>query len=183
MKKWGNIRDCYVKSCKKNKGATQSGAGSSKPRKYVYSDQLRFLSKVISEGPTANCLTVDNTEGSHQVTTAEQTRDDMNHFYQETPSRKPRTQQMGKRKRNTDEIELRIMKALEEGNQPNRHLSFFKGIIPSLQNFNEEEILEFQMGVLQLIANIKHRKPSNFSSQGTTSHFILPHMLGEIKHY
>jgi hypothetical protein len=57
------------------------------------------------------------------------------------------------------------MKTLEEGNQPNRHLSFFKGIIPSLQNFNEEQTLEFQMGVLQLIANIKHRKPSNFSSQ------------------
>jgi hypothetical protein len=47
------------------------------------------------------------------------------------------------------------MTALEEGNQPNRHLSFFKGI-PSLQNFKEEETLEFQMGVLQLIANIKH---------------------------
>ena len=57
------------------------------------------------------------------------------------------------------------MKALEEGIQPNRHLSLFKGIIPSLQNFKEEEALEFQMGVLQLIANIKHRKPSNFSSQ------------------
>jgi hypothetical protein len=48
------------------------------------------------------------------------------------------------------------MKALEEGNQPNRHLSFFKGIIPSLQNFDEEETLKFQMGVLQLIAHIKH---------------------------
>jgi hypothetical protein len=72
---------------------------------------------------------------------------------------------MWKRKRKPDEFELRIIKALEEGNHPNRHLSFFKGIIPSLQNFNEEENLEFQMGDLQLIANIKHRKPSNFSSQ------------------
>jgi len=86
----------------------------------------------------------------------------MNNFSQETPSRKPRTQQCVKRKRNPDEFELR---ALREGIQPHRHLSFFKGIIPSLQNFNEEETLEFQMGVLQLIANIKHRKPSNFSSQ------------------
>jgi hypothetical protein len=89
----------------------------------------------------------------------------MNDFSQETPSRKPRTQQFGKRKRNPDEFELRIMKALVEGNQPNRHLSFFKGIIPSLQNFNEKETLEFQMGILQLIANIKQRKPSSFSSQ------------------
>jgi hypothetical protein len=79
-----------------------------------------------------------------QVTTAEQNRDDMNNFAQETPSRKPRTQQCGKRKRNPDEFELRIMKALEEGNQPNRHLSFFKGIIPSLQNFTKRRPLSFR---------------------------------------
>ena len=107
---------------------------------------------------------MDNIEGS-QVTTADHNTDEMNNFSQESPSRKPRTQQCGKRKRNPDESELRIIKALEEGNQPNRHLSFFRGIILSLQNFNEEETLEIQMGVLQLIANIKHRKPSNFSSQ------------------
>ena len=108
----------------------------------------------------------------------------MNNFSQETPSRKPRTQQCGKRKRNPDEFELRIMKALKEKNQPNRHMSFVKGIIPSLQNFKEEQTLEFQMAVLQLIANIKHRKPSIVNLfQCTTSHFILPHILGEIIHY
>jgi hypothetical protein len=78
-----------------------------------------------------------------QVTTAEQNRDDMNNFSRETPSRKPRTQQCGKRKRNPDEFELRIMKVLKEGNQPNRQLSFFKGIILSLQNFKKEETLDF----------------------------------------
>jgi hypothetical protein len=78
------------------------------------------------------------------------------------------------------------MKALEEGNQPNRHLSFFKGIIPSLQNFNEEETLEFQMGVPQLIANIKHRKPSNFSIQPLPVYnqpFHTSSHVGEIIHY
>ena len=128
----------------------------------MYSDQLRFLSKLISERQTDNSLSMDNMEES-QITTIEQNRD-MNNFSQETSFRKPRTQQCGKRKRNPDDFELRIMKALEEGNQPNRHMSFFKGIIPSLQNFNVEETLDFQMGVLQLIANIKHRKPSDFSS-------------------
>ena len=120
----------------KKKKSTKSGAGSSKARKYVYSDQLRFLSKMINDRQTADSLSVDNMEES-QVTTAEQNRDDMNNLSQETPSRKPRTQQCGKRNRNSDEFELRIMKALEEGNQPSRHLSFFKGIIPSLQSFNE----------------------------------------------
>jgi hypothetical protein len=133
----------------------QSGAGSSKARKYVYSDQVSFLSKLINERQTADSLPVDNLEES-QVTTAEQNRDDMNNFSQETPSRKPRTQQCGKQKHNPDEFLLRIMKAMEEGNQPNRLLSFFKGIIASLQNFNEEETPQFQLGVLQLIKIIKH---------------------------
>ena len=52
-----------------------------------------------------------------QVTTVEQNRDDMNSFSRETPFRKLRTQQCGKRKRNPHEFELRIMKVLEEGNQ------------------------------------------------------------------
>jgi len=48
----------------------------------VYSDQLRFLSKLIDERKTADSLSVDNMEES-QVTTAEQNRDDMNNFFQE----------------------------------------------------------------------------------------------------
>ena len=111
----------------------------------MYSDQLRLLSKLIDERQTADSLSVDNMEES-QVTAAEQNKDDMNNFFQESPSRRPRTQQCGKRKRNPDEYELRIMTALEEVNQSNRHLSFFRGIIPSLQNFNEKETYEFQMG-------------------------------------
>ena len=83
-----NIRDCCVKSCKIQKEATKSSAVSSNARKYVYSDQLRFLSKLINERQTADSLSVDNIEKS-QVTTVEQNRDDMNYFSQETPFRKP----------------------------------------------------------------------------------------------
>jgi hypothetical protein len=89
----------------------------------------------------------------------------MNYFSPETSFRKPRRKQCGKRKRKPGELELRIIKAPEEGNYTNWHLSFFKGIIPSLHNFKEEETFEFQMWVFELIANIKHRNPSKFPSQ------------------
>jgi len=56
-----------VKSCQKHKEATKSGAGPSKARKFVYSDQLRFLSKVINERKTADSLSVDNM-GEFQAT-------------------------------------------------------------------------------------------------------------------
>jgi len=74
---WGSIRDCYEKSCKIQTEATKSGAVSSKARKYVYSDQLRFLSKLINERQTADSLSVDNMEKS-KVTTVDQNRDDIN---------------------------------------------------------------------------------------------------------
>jgi hypothetical protein len=44
------------------------------------------------------------------------------------------------------------------------------GIIPSLQNIKEEVNLQFQMEVLQLIANINHLKPNNFSNQPLPMH-------------
>ena len=59
----------------------QSGAASSRGRKYAYSDQLRFLSKLIDERQTADSLSADNMEES-QVTTTDQNRDDMNNFSQ-----------------------------------------------------------------------------------------------------
>ena len=103
-----------------------------------------------------------------QVTTVEQNRDDMNHFspppQKKPPSRKPRAEQCGKRQRKPDEFELRITEALEEGNTQIDTCQS-TGIILSLQNFNEEETHEFQMGVLQLIIEIKHRKLRHFSSQ------------------
>jgi len=52
---------------------------------YVYSEQLRFLSKLIDERQTADSLSVDNMEES-EVTTAEHNRDDMKNFSQKTPS-------------------------------------------------------------------------------------------------
>jgi len=65
---WGNIRDCYVKSCKIQTETSKSGAVPSKARKYVYSEQLKFLSKMINERQTADTLSVDNIEKT-EVTT------------------------------------------------------------------------------------------------------------------
>ncbi|KAK5647760.1 hypothetical protein RI129_002652 [Pyrocoelia pectoralis] len=49
-----------------------------------------------------------------------------------------------------------MIQALKE--TPDRHLSFFRGIIPSLNTFDDDEILEFQMSVLQTITCIKQRE-------------------------
>jgi len=78
-----------------------------------------------------------------QVTKVEQYTNDMNNFSQEILFRKPRTEQCEK-KLKQDEFELRIIKALEEGNQLNPHLSFFTDNIPSLQNLTKRSPLSFR---------------------------------------
>jgi hypothetical protein len=40
----------------------------------------------------------------------------------------------------------------------NPHLCFFQGILPHLRKYNENELLEFQIGVLQLISRINDKK-------------------------
>lgn len=35
-------------------------------------------------------------------------------------------------------------------------MKFFKGILPSVQKFNDNQIVDFQMGVLQVIKNIQN---------------------------
>jgi len=49
----------------------------------VYSDPVRFLSKLVNEKQTAGSLSVGNMEKS-QITTVEWYRDDMNIFSHET---------------------------------------------------------------------------------------------------
>jgi hypothetical protein len=47
---------------------------------------------------------------------------------------------VSKWKRKVDKVKLRMLKALEsEQQEPIRHLSFFKGILPSIQHFDEDQ--------------------------------------------
>lgn len=57
--------------------------------------------------------------------------------------------------------------------EPNRHLMFFKGILPSFSTFNEYQVSDFQMGVLKLIRDIQRpqgTQPQNYCAQGPSSH-------------
>lgn len=66
-------------------------------------------------------------------------------------------------------VDAKMMKFMDSysNNEPktiNRHLSFFNGIIPSLDQYDDDEVLEFQMGVLQLMKKIKNSRQISESS-------------------
>nr|CAD7398963.1 unnamed protein product [Timema cristinae] len=67
-----------------------------------------------------------------------------------------------RKRRNLDDVNEQILKALEAREDP--HLSFCKGILPAIKEFNEEDTLDFQMGVLKLIKSIKIKRLNPSSS-------------------
>ncbi|KAJ8944794.1 hypothetical protein NQ318_003662 [Aromia moschata] len=142
VKRWVNIRDAFNKFLKKEKSLQKSG-----------SEQLKFLTKIFTSRSTEDSLSANcETEKSSELDVLE--TDNRNNDSQfEIP---PRNKPLGSRKRKVDEVDMRILKALEQ--PEDRHISFFKGIIPSLNTFTEDETLQFQMDVLQVINNIKKRR-------------------------
>lgn len=149
VKRWVNIWDAFNKSTKKEKLLNKFGAGASIIKKYVYAEQLKFLSKVFCPRSTVDSLSINSGNEDTEPTVSE--NDNRNESEQfKIPPRKQR----GSRKRKMDEVDMRILKALEEAEY--RHISFFKRIVPTLHTFTEDETVNFQMGVLQLLTNIKH---------------------------
>lgn len=68
-----------------------------------------------------------------------------------------------------DDVDQRIPNVLDRLETDNRHMSFFKGIIPSLENFDEDDVLEFQMQVLQIIKDMRKQKRENMTSVALNS--------------
>ncbi|KAL4083205.1 hypothetical protein QTP88_028535 [Uroleucon formosanum] len=90
---------------------------------------------------------IESTNISQQEDSLEDTHSTLENDKRQGDNFNFKTPKYGKRK--TDPIELELMSVIKE--KPERHLSFFRGIIPSLNSFSEDEILEFQMNVLQTI--------------------------------
>ncbi|CAK1580922.1 unnamed protein product [Parnassius mnemosyne] len=170
MKRWVNIRDSYHKSLNKEKSVKKSGAGTTTIRKYVYFDQLQFLNKIFCERPTESSLPTDRVEKLSRGNNVEDsTESNCSSQFKSPP---PPQQQLGSRKPKIDEIDKKLLHILEK--PEDRHLCFFKGIIPSLSSFNEDEIIKFQMGILQLITTIKQSRLNTPQLQSFTTQVSRP---------
>ncbi|XP_063592448.1 uncharacterized protein LOC134769612 [Penaeus indicus] len=161
MKRWTNVRDCYAKFNKKTKEAKKSGAGACKVKSYIYSKELQFLSKLYEERDTQDSFDGPGTcEEEH----------DRGASSDPLPSRKSSSgaSDVGrKRSRKLDPFEEQMLKIMED-DAKNRHMSFFRSVLPSLEKFDDDEVLKFQMDVLQSISKIKEGK-----LRKTTTHNVL----------
>ncbi|RZF41085.1 hypothetical protein LSTR_LSTR002717 [Laodelphax striatellus] len=165
MKKWTNIKDCYRRSEKNYRKAIESGKGRL-TKKYVYSKKLQFLKINNME----ECSTGDNGSDIEEIRFEDEDEDseaDTVECLQEvaipcdtsTTCETPDANKFQKKEHaQLDFFVSNPTKAAKE--KPDRHTSFFNGIIPSLQTFDDDEIVEFQLSVLQVLSDMKKRKKS-----------------------
>lgn len=162
VRRWTNLRDAFAKSLKKIKESKSSGSAAKKLKQYVYNDELQFLKKLYAERETSNSLCED--DGSVEVENNVLLHTERNPITTEIEATNPKifkkpAAQTRKHKK-VDEVELKILKALEpkEPEKTDPNVSFFQSLLPHLKKFNADDILQFQMGVLQVISNLNERK-------------------------
>ncbi|XP_049837828.1 uncharacterized protein LOC126282258 isoform X2 [Schistocerca gregaria] len=148
MKKWTNVRDSFHKSERKNTSSFKSRYGKQTTSTYIYGHELQFLKKASCGCPTELSMPVVNEESADS--------DCITDSCSEEDSEEKETVTKNKRKHKQDTVEQRMVDVSKQ--HSDRHISFFRGIIPSLETFDDDEIVEFQLNVLQIIANIKKRK-------------------------
>lgn len=158
MKKWCNIRDAFVRAERKSKNIQKSAAGTKHSvKKYVYADQLQFLVTARSHRSTDH--ENEDTAYYNDSVLINEVRDEE---LSRVASQEEISNLDSRKKAKLDSVEQRMFTFLERTGMvkitPNRHLSFFEGIVPSLETFSDDEVLCFQAGLLKLIMDIKKNK-------------------------
>ncbi|XP_074038602.1 uncharacterized protein [Leptinotarsa decemlineata] len=153
IRRWTNLRDAFARSKRKMKDSKRSGTDAKKPKKYVYNDQLQFLNKLYEVRETVDSLNDETRHGTENNSEHIEVEANASFTIDETINKRTRN----RKHRKPEEVELKILKALEPEKQ-NSKMSFFQSLLPHLDRFDENELLQFQMGVLQVIANINEKK-------------------------
>lgn len=169
VQRWTHLRDNYGRSCRKIQDQKRSGIKPAKP--YIYSKKCSFLQSVLQHKETITNVTTENsnTESEYNFQTNEES--EINSIKNDVT--KNVTSRILKRPTNTDTytpIEAKMIKFMDSFSQEpkvtNRHLSFFNGILPTLDNFDDNEAIEFQMGVLHLLKRIKTSRQNQLLNYG-----------------
>lgn len=117
VRRWGNLRDSFGKYKKKDKYEKKSGSAAKPIKKYVFYDQLLFLDKLYDKRDTVGSMDSPTDEleenvehqPSEQQPQAEAEMVDVPHTLVSKRSENPKSRKHKK----PDEVELRILKAME----------------------------------------------------------------------
>ncbi|XP_047497808.1 uncharacterized protein LOC125044891 [Penaeus chinensis] len=170
INKWKNVKDQYIKSVKKRKG--KSGSAAKTVKNYIFHEQLSFLKVNMDMRETESSFEVDSEKSPGGLDEEREDSDVLEKASEvgEASATKMSVRNAPKKKKVDIEREILEHLAAEE----NRHISFFKGLLPSLEGFTDDEILQFQSGVIGLIQNLKKTRSLQVHDLPQNQTYILP---------
>ncbi|XP_074034000.1 uncharacterized protein isoform X2 [Leptinotarsa decemlineata] len=158
-RRWTNLRDAYCKSRKKIQNCKRSGTGASTVKKYIFNNQMQFLEKCYDSRDTEESIDysvtteIDNTESIHEKP------DEYENTGEIIKEVNVPANRMIRRRRKPDEVDAAVLKASEQPQQqPDTNMSFFHSLKPHLKQFDDSQILQFQIAVLEIISEIKEKE-------------------------
>lgn len=176
MKKWTNLRDCWRKSILLHNDTKKSGSGKKPSKLYVYHEQLKFLKKNSDFSIAHESISTETNRENEQVINNEE------QSCTEPVQENKDTENMvstpisavtnGKKRKITkmNEVDVKMIKFMDhqiksieqsKKEDDNRHLFFFKGLLPSLESLNDDQTLAFQRSVITALEDIKKKSNAN----------------------
>ncbi|XP_068084807.1 uncharacterized protein [Anabrus simplex] len=169
IRRWTNLRDSFAKYKKKIKDIKNSGAKVKILRTYVFSDQMQFLDKLCHGRETVDSFESESDGGLENVQEVD-IEPQASTSYESTGIPKRAYQTRSRKQRKPDEVEMRVLKALEAGS-PCSKMSFLRSLMPHLDKFDEQDFLQFQIEVLKVIERINERKKGMVAHPPTHFHY------------
>lgn len=165
MKRWKHLRDAYIRSEKKDKDSKTSGSEAKKKKKYIFNDELHFLKKVYGvRNTTENFIGAEENVNEDAIINPGPSVNEVSAVTDNSSTQIKINQSGRKRQKKINEIDLKIIKALEK-EQPvkttNPKMSFFESLLPHLDNVTDDQWLQCQMDILKVISKIKHDSHSS----------------------
>lgn len=147
------MKDNFFKYLTKIK-TKRSGSAASAMKKHHFFEQLSFLKKIAPSETQSSIATnsiTQNLEEPSELPCEETPNEQQTSVQINSMS----TSNTSRRKRKPDEFETEVLNILKR-QKDNRHLSFFNSLLPSLENFNDQQVLQFQSRVLQIVTEIQY---------------------------
>lgn len=160
-----------MKAIKKHNEQKTSGTSKKPSRLYIYNEQMSFLKKITDSTVSHESIRSDNEtaieDTDAEVSTNESAPPKQIDKEANQPAGTPRTSTTRKGK-SINEVDAKMMRFIDhqislsnvskDKGDENRHLTFFKSLLPSLTLFDEDETLEFQSSVLGLLQAMRAKK-------------------------
>lgn len=196
VKKWTQTRDTWMRCIKNQKKIKKNGASAKSSRLYVFHSQLSFLKKITGTNvahESTHATSDEEHETNEEMENEEndQVRPREGHVSEsekpiDSSDKKKDTTNNRKRKK-YDDVDAKMMTFIDYQMNPptkiedeDRHLSFFKSLLPSLSSLDDDETLEFQAGVISVLRNLKRNKEIRQDSRPVETSLNEKQRLGTV---